>query len=183
MKSISIVLKLLVTAYASYLLYFLAFEYYPADPLGFTPPFVLWVIDTINLFIHEAGHLFFRLFGQTMSILGGSLTQCLIPLALAVVTWHEKPHQVGLPLFWFGENLVNVSVYIADAPYRNLKLIKDGLIHDWHWLLIDHLEWAEPMGLVVRGLGLFVCFIAVVAMVFFLVKRVRVPDIPPPHSN
>ncbi len=132
MKFFSVGLQFVVTAYAVYLLSFLAFEYYPADPLGFTPPFVLWVIDTINLFIHEAGHLIFRLFGQTVSILGGSLMQCMIPLALVIVTWREKPHQAGLPLFWLGENLVNVSVYIADAPYRNLKLIKDGLIHDWH---------------------------------------------------
>lgn len=173
MKYLLFALKLLVTAYTGYLLYFLAFEYYPADPLGFTPLFVLWVIDTINLFIHEAGHLFFRLFGQTISILGGSLTQCLIPLALAIVTWREKPHQTGLPLFWFGENLVNVSVYIADAPYRNLKLIKDGLIHDWHWLLVDHLDWAEPMGLVVRGLGLVVCVAAIGWMVFYSIRDLK----------
>lgn len=131
MKSTFLLLRLFLIAVSCYLLWFLVFEYYPADPLGFTPPFVLWVIDTINLFIHEAGHLFFRILGQTMHILGGSLTQCLIPLALAIVTWREKPQQVGVPLFWFGENLVNVSVYIADAPYKNLKLIKDGLIHDW----------------------------------------------------
>lgn len=173
MKSISLALKLLVIAYSCYLLYFLALEYYPADPLGFTPPFVLWLIDTINLFIHEAGHLFFRLFGQTLSILGGSLTQCLIPLALAIVTWREKPYQVGLPLFWFGENLVNVSVYISDAPYRNLKLIKDGLIHDWHWLLAEHLDWAEPMGMVVRSLGLAVCAGGIGLMVWYLVRNFR----------
>lgn len=163
-------LSIVVTVYASYLLWFLAFEYYPADPLGFQPPFVLWVIDTINLFIHEAGHLFFRLFGQTMYVLGGSVTQCLIPLALAIVTWREKPHQVGLPLFWFGENLVNVSVYIADAPHKNLKLIKDGLIHDWHWLLAENLDWAEPIGLTVRGFGLVVCAASIAALAFYAVR-------------
>jgi hypothetical protein len=181
MRYITLTLKLTVIAYGAYLLWFLAFEYYPADPLGFQVPFVLWVIDTINLFIHEAGHLFFRLFGQTMYILGGSITQCLLPLALAIVTWREKPRwesmpsaQVGLPLFWFGENLVNVSVYIADAPYKNLKLIKNGLIHDWHWLLAEHLHWAEPMGLVVRGLGLVVCAASIGLMVFYLVQDFRV---------
>ncbi|MEO8167267.1 MAG: hypothetical protein ABI623_03410 [bacterium] len=173
MKLFSLGLQFVVTAYAAYLLWFLAFEYYPADPLGFTPPFVLWVIDTINLFIHEAGHLIFRLFGQTVSILGGSLMQCLIPLALVIVTWREKPYQAGLPLFWLGENLVNVSVYIADAPHRNLKLIKDGLIHDWHWLLVDHLDWAEPMGLVIRGVGLAICLAAVGWMVFYWVRTLR----------
>ena len=191
MRYITLTLKLPVIAYGAYLLWFLAFEYHPADPLGFQAPFVLWVydlvevIDTINLFIHEAGHLFFRLFGHTMYILGGSIAQCLLPLALAIVTWREKPRresmpsaQVGLPLFWFGENLVNVSVYIADAPYKNLKLIKDGLIHDWHWLLADHLDWAEPVGLMVRGLsvrtpseGLVVCAGSIGLMVFYFVRE------------
>lgn len=173
MKHFFFACKLIVFAYAAYLVWFLAFEYYPADPLGFRPPFVLWVIDTINLFIHEAGHLFFRLFGQTLYILGGSITQCLIPLALAFVTWREKPQQVGYPLFWFGENLVNVSVYIADAPYRNLKLIKEGLIHDWHWLLSDNLELAEPMGFVVRGLGLMVCAGSLLLLIVAAVRAFR----------
>jgi hypothetical protein len=169
MKYFFLSLKILLTAYATYLLWVLAFEYRPDDPLGYTPPFVLFVIDTINLFIHEAGHLFFRILGQTMYILGGSITQCLIPLALAIVTWREKPHQAGVPLFWFGENFVNVSVYIADAPHKNLKLIKEGLIHDWNWLLSDNLNLAEPMGLVVRGLGLVICTAAVVAMGYYAV--------------
>jgi hypothetical protein len=108
-----------------------------------------------------------------MYILGGSITQCLIPLALAIVTWREKPQQLGVPLFWFGESLVNVSVYIADAPHKNLKLIKDGLIHDWNWLLSDNLELAEPLGFAVRGLGLVVCVASVVAMGYFAVKNFR----------
>jgi hypothetical protein len=165
--------KLILLTYACYLLYVLVVEYYPADPLGFHPPFVLWVIDTINLFIHEAGHLFFRILGQTMYILGGSITQCSIPLVLAIVTWREKPHQVGLPLFWFGENLVNVSVYIADAPYKNLKLIKEGLIHDWHWLLSDNLDIAEPMALGIRWLGLTVCAGSIVAMGYYAITILR----------
>lgn len=173
MKYLFFAFKLLIIAYAAYLVWVLAFEYYPADPLGFRPPFVLWVIDTINLFIHEAGHLFFRLFGQTLYILGGSITQCLIPLALAIVTWREKPQQAGYPLFWFGENLVNVSVYIADAPHRNLKLIKEGLIHDWHWLLSDNLELAEPMGFVVRRLGLIVCAGSLLLLIVAAVRAFR----------
>ncbi|MBX2991110.1 MAG: hypothetical protein KF749_08080 [Bacteroidetes bacterium] len=173
MKQFLFAVKLLVIAYASYLVWFLTFEYHPADPLGFQAPFVLWIVDTINLFIHEAGHLFFRLFGQTLYILGGSITQCLIPLALTFVTWREKPQQAGYPLFWFGENLVNVSVYIADAPHRNLKLIKEGLIHDWHWLLSDNLDWAEPMGMVVRGVGLVVCAGAIAAMSVAAIRSYR----------
>ncbi|MBI5471328.1 MAG: hypothetical protein HY961_03185 [Ignavibacteriae bacterium] len=173
MRYAALAFRLLFLSIACYLLWFLAFEYSPADPLGFQPPFFLWIIDTINLFIHEAGHLFFRLFGQTLYFLGGSLTQCLIPLVLAIVTWREKPHQAAYPLFWCGENLVNVSVYVADAPYKNLKLIKEGLIHDWHWLLSEHLDWAEPLALALRGLGLIVCLISVGAMGYYAFIRFR----------
>ena len=103
MKHVTLILRVLLISLAGYLLWFLGFEYYPADPLGYQPPFVLWVIDTINLFIHEAGHLFCKMFGETMYVLGGSVVQCALPLAIAIVTWREKPHQLGYPLFWFGE--------------------------------------------------------------------------------
>ena len=106
-------------------------------------------------------------------MLGGSITQCLIQLVLAIVTWREKPHQVGYPLFWFGENCVNVSVYIADAPYKNLKLIKEGLIHDWNWLLSDHLDWAEPMALAFRALGLLMCAASIGLMTFYAIRDLK----------
>ncbi len=164
--------RFLIACYLAYLFWFLAFEYHPADPLGFHPPFVLWVLDVVNLFIHEAGHLFFRIFGQTMSILGGSLMQCLVPLALAAVTFREQPRQTVYPMFWFGENFVNVAAYIGDAPYRNLKLIREGLIHDWHWLLRGQLDAAEPMAATVHWTGVAVCGAAVVILVVQLFRDV-----------
>jgi hypothetical protein len=173
MRYVGITLKSLVIAYASYLLLFLAVEYHPDDPLGFQAPFFLWVLDTVNLFIHEAGHLFCSWFGQTIYILGGSLVQVLLPLLLAFVTWREKPHQVGYPLFWTGESLVNVSVYIADAPHKNLKLIKEGLIHDWNWLLRNNLDIAETIGSAVRGLGLVICAGALVSLIWFAWQAFR----------
>jgi hypothetical protein len=166
----AIAARFFIACYLVYLLWFLAFEYHPADPLGFHPPVVLWVVDVVNLFIHEAGHLFFRILGQTMSILGGSLMQCLLPLALAAVTFREKPRQTVYPMFWFGENLVNVAAYIDDAPYQNLKLIREGLIHDWHWLLAERLDAAEPMAAIVRWAGVGICAATVVAVVVALVR-------------
>lgn len=148
-------------------------QYYPADPLGYEPPLVVWVLDTISLFIHEAGHLLFSIFGQTTSILGGSLLQCLLPLALTIVTWREKPHQAGYPLFWLGGNLVNVSVYVADAPDKNLRLIKDGLIHDWNWLLASNLELATPLATVLRGTGILLCAAGVALVVYYTMKSVN----------
>lgn len=165
--------RVALAALCAYIFYVLAAEYRPDDPLGYRPPYVVFVLDTINLFIHEGGHLLCRMFGERMYVLGGSLVQCLLPFMLLVGTWREKPHQLGYPLFWLGQNLVNVSVYIADAPHKNLKLLAGGVIHDWNWLLADNLDVAEPLGLVVRGLGLVVCVAAIGMMAYYLVKSLR----------
>jgi hypothetical protein len=165
--------KLLLWGYLGYILYFLATAYDPSDPAGFNPPFLLFVVDWINLFIHEAGHFIFRIFGQWMHMIGGSVFQVLVPLALAVVSFRQGPAHAALPLFWAGESFVNVSVYIADAPYKQLKLIATGLIHDWNWLLSDNLEAAGPLSSAVFGLGILLCFLSIVAGTWFAAKTFR----------
>jgi hypothetical protein len=172
MKLTWFVVRLLLFSYLSYLAFFLLTTDGPAAP-GYSPPFVLWVIDTINLFIHEAGHLFLRPFGMTLHLLGGSLLQCLLPLLLALVTYRQNPSQVAYPAFWFGENLINVSIYIKDAPYRQLKLIASGLIHDWHWLLSGDAGLSEPLGGAVFLLGTIVCITAIVTGVVHAVRAYR----------
>jgi hypothetical protein len=101
--------------------------------------------------------------------LGGSLFQVLLPLALVITTWRSSKSFVFLPLFWVGESMINVSVYIQDAPYRKLHLIAKGLIHDWNWLLSNNLELAEPLGLAVYYSGLLLCFAGLIAGVAFAI--------------
>jgi hypothetical protein len=168
--------KLLLYAWLGWLLFYLAVDY-TETAQKVTPPFVLFVLDTINLFIHEAGHFFFRIFGQWLHILGGSLMQCLLPLALLVVTWRQNVHQIPWPAFWLGESMVNVSVYIRDAPVRHLKLIASGLIHDWWWLLKDNLDLAEPLADGVFLLGLMVCAGAVGGGVWLAFVRYREEEV------
>lgn len=181
MKLFILALKLLVASYLCYLLYVLAFEYDPASP-GFSPPFILFITDTINLFIHEAGHFFLRPFGMWIFILGGSLIQCLLPLALLIVTWRTSMAQIPLPGFWLGENLVNVSVYIRDAPFKHLRLLARGLIHDWNWLLSGDPDLAEPLADAVFGLGIVIIAAAVGLFVYFALlkfreeERIETPD-------
>jgi hypothetical protein len=69
--------------------------------------------------------------------------------------------------------MINVSVYIADAPFRKLKLIASGLIHDWNWLLSGDLEAAEPLSIIVYGLGFFLCFAALVGFLVWAVMAYR----------
>jgi hypothetical protein len=103
-------------------------------------------------------------------ILGGSLVQCLLPLALVIVTLRQNISHVVYPGFWLGENLLNVSVYIQDAPFRKLRLIARGLIHDWSWLLSGNLELASPLATTVSILGLVVCAASLVCGIAFAVK-------------
>jgi len=172
MKYAGLALKLAFLSYLGYLWFFLATSYEPAVS-GYSPPVVIFVLDIINLFIHEAGHFIFKLFGMWVHIGGGSLFQCLIPLSLLVVTWRENRNHVVYPAFWLGENLVNVSAYIQDAPVRKLKLIAKGLIHDWHWLLRGNLEMAEPLATTVFITGLVVCAAAIALGLFAAVQAFR----------
>lgn len=174
MKIAILVVKLLLLLFLGYLLLFLAVEYHP-ETTAYRPPFVIFVLDTINLFIHEAGHFFFKPFGMWIHVLAGSLFQILLPLSLVAVTWRQKRQQTPWPAFWVGENCVNVSVYIKDAPHMQLKLLAKGLIHDWNWLLNDNLDAAEPLGDAVFGLGILICTASIGMGIYFAIRSFREP--------
>ncbi|MBP1647904.1 MAG: hypothetical protein H6Q30_1349 [Bacteroidetes bacterium] len=172
MPRMVLVLKLLGLSYLAYVLYVLLFEYDPSSS-SFSPPFILWIIDTINLFIHEAGHFFLKPFGQWIHVFGGSFVQVFLPLLLALLGLRQNYAHAVLPAFWCGESLVNVSVYIRDAPFRQLRLIAKGLIHDWNWLLSDNLDWAETLADVAFGTGVLLCAVAIGAGVVGAIQAYR----------
>jgi hypothetical protein len=95
-----------------------------------------------NLVFHEAGHILFIPFGRFMTVLGGSLTQVLVPLVCAgALLWQTgDPFGAAVAVWWAGENLIDVAPYINDA--RDLQLILLGGHtgaevegHDWEYLL------------------------------------------------
>jgi hypothetical protein len=95
----------------------------------------LGFLDTFNLLIHEAGHVVFMPFGHTLYFMGGSLLQCIIPAAFCFSFWRTcQPVGVAVSGIWFGENLLNVARYVADAQQMALPLLGNGL-HDWNTLL------------------------------------------------
>jgi hypothetical protein len=115
---------------------------------------LLAILDGANLIFHEAGHVFFSLFGDFLQFLGGSLFQVALPLALTGYFWrHGQRFSAAVTLFWTGESLVNVSVYVADAKWMTLELI--GGEHDWNYLLgrLGLLNQAESLGRFVFVLG------------------------------
>ena len=135
--------------------------------------FIIWVIDTIDLFIHETGHLVFKLFGRFMEFLGGSLFQILIPLATIIVFAKSSLQSLPFTLYWMGQSMVNVSIYIGDAPFRRLQLISRSAIHDWNWLLhyTRTMNYAEDLALVVNLLGLGVCICGIGIGLFFAARQ------------
>ena len=96
-------------------------------------------LDDLNLAIHEAGHLVFSAFGETMTILGGSLFQVIVPAAF--VTYFGRTRQryaAAVTVSWVAVNLLNVARYIGDARAQELPLLGgDNSIHDWWYLLIN----------------------------------------------
>jgi hypothetical protein len=102
-------------------------------------------IDGVNLIIHEAGHPIFSIFGEFIGILGGTITQLLIPCMFAFYFWWQAQYfEMAIIFFWIGQSLINVSVYLGDAVTMNLPLLGgETSIHDWSYLLghigvLDH---------------------------------------------
>lgn len=90
-------------------------------------------LDLVNLAFHEAGHLFMTPFGATMHFLGGTLGQLAVPIGLAAyfLVMKRQPFAAAVCAWWTGQNLVNVSVYMADARDLELPLVGGG-DHDWN---------------------------------------------------
>jgi len=128
-------------------------------------------LDRVDLVFHEAGHLIFGVFGEFIGILGGSLMQVLIP---AVVTGyfilHNQRWSGMVTLFWVGQSLLNVSVYVKDARAQALPLLGgEDVLHDWNWLLGTlHLSrWDQTIGVLIYMTGLLAVVACVVGGLYF----------------
>ena len=120
-------------------------------------PNLLWITHLFILYIHEAGHFFFRLFGDDLYILGGSIMQVLVPFVWFLVARHEESALTPVAAFFTGLSLVDVSVYVRDAETRVLPLLGGHHAkHDWATFLGDHdmLDWGVPLGNIFFFLGL-----------------------------
>ena len=126
------------------------------------------LLDNADLIIHEAGHFLFSPFGDFVHLMGGSLMQVLFPLFLAGY-FFRSGYWPGVQLFlcWLGQNLINISVYAADADTRSLRLLGGGR-HDWFYLLrrVGWLDYAETIGYLLFGLALAV-FLSSLALPLF----------------
>jgi len=122
-------------------------------------------LDRVDLVFHEAGHVFFALFGEFVGILGGSLMQVLIPAGIvAYFIWHQQRYSAAVTLFWVAQSLFNVSVYVKDARARVLPLLGgEDTLHDWNYILarLNLLRWDQALGNVVYAAGLVTLAVSV----------------------
>ena len=120
MKLVRLVITLVLAGYAGAILR-------SPEPWAF--------VDNVNLAIHEAGHVVFAPFGETLALLGGTLLQFLVPLAFGAYFLRESDeHGASVALWWVGENCWCTAHYVRDAVAMELPLVGGGE-HDWNTLL------------------------------------------------
>jgi hypothetical protein len=95
--------------------------------------------DLVFIPIHEGGHLLFRFFGEWIMVAGGTFLQLFVPFALAVYfAFCRQVPGTTFCAFFFFEQFLPISVYMADARAQALPLLtvgdSDDVIHDWFYL-------------------------------------------------
>ena len=132
---------------------------------------IMMFLHGVNLIFHEAGHTILAGFGQFLHILGGSLMQVMVPAGIAAYfVMTDQRYAGAIALCWTAQNLWDVSIYIKDAQERSLPLLGgEGVLHDWHFLLLDLnlLAQAQLVGEITFFLGSILYLIAIVGGVYY----------------
>jgi hypothetical protein len=147
-----------------YLWFLLPFNLYEPTRT-FHLPNLLWLTHLFILYIHEAGHFFFRILGEDLYILGGSIMQVLVPFVWYIVARREESALAPVALFFTGLSLVDVSIYVRDAATQILPLLGGHHVkHDWATFLGRHdmLDWGVPMGDLLFYSGLLISLGAII---------------------
>jgi hypothetical protein len=93
--------------------------------------------------------------------------------------WQRQPIGAAFCLWWFGENLINISIYMADARTLALPLVGGG-DHDWNELFFRFGLLGEPsvvrVSSTVRFAGVLVMLVGMTWCLYFaLSARRRLP--------
>lgn len=124
-------------------------------------------IDGMNIWIHEAGHFLFMIFGsEFLTIAGGTLMQLIVPIVFVIYfLYTEQGFSASLTLFWLGESLVNVSVYMRDAVDMVLPLIGGGGTegHDWHnmFSMLGLLPYTQLLANITHAIAILIVLFAI----------------------
>jgi hypothetical protein len=123
------------------------------------------MIDLVFIPVHEGGHLLFRFFGELLMVAGGTLLQLATPLMLAALfVFQRQVPGTTFCVFFFFEQFLPISTYMADARAQELPLLTvgagDDVIHDWNYLfgrfgLLDHDTQIAQAVRVIGWIGMF----------------------------
>ena len=128
----------------------------------------VFVLDSANLALHEAGHPLFSLISDRLTVYGGTLAQLMFPLlALGSFYRQRATFSCAFAVLWLGENLFNIAVYMADARVHLLPLVGNGE-HDWTEIFSRWgvLQWDTGIAGLVRVLGWLLIFAAGVWLLY-----------------
>jgi hypothetical protein len=134
---------------------------------------LLAFVHLIDLVFHEAEHVIFGFFGRFLGVLGGSLNQVLIPaVCTGYFLWHRQLASAAVMLFWTGESLADVAIYVADGRDMALPLLAEGLTHDWNWILseLSLRNHALPIGRAVFATAVIVLMAAIALLAADLLR-------------
>jgi len=134
-----------------------------------------FLVRNFLLIVHEAGHTFFGLLGnRTITILGGSLNEILLPAIIAgFCIFNKYIKGTQLALYLLGSAWISVAFYAADGAHRQLPLIANlgREAHDWgnllrQWNMVDQ---ASQIGITFAVIG-FLCYMAAICVPLWLKK-------------
>ena len=120
------------------------------------------IIGGINLGIHELGHMVFGIFGQGISVAGGTIFQLALPVFAGFNFYRQRDFfAIALSFGWLSTNFFNIATYIADARRQELPLVSIGggaVWHDWEYAYHDAIPCGSdtPAGCAFDA-GLFCC--------------------------
>lgn len=149
-----------------------------------TPPsgeaFSQSFMHLVNLPFHEAGHLLFSPFGRFVQVLGGTLGQLLVPLAVtgSFVTRRNR-FGASVGLWWLGQSLMDCAPYVDDARAGQLMLL-GGVTgsevedyHDWENILtrLDLMEYDHLIARLFFGCGLVIMLAALIWGGYLLLRQ------------
>ena len=145
-------------------------------------------LHLVNLPFHEAGHIFFRLFGRWMTSLGGTLGQLLIPLVclLALLIKYRNSFGASVALWWLAESFMDIAPYINDARNGRLMLLggitgreADYGYHDWEFILneIGLLRYDHVLAHIGQGFGILLMLVSFAWAGYLLFKQYKNLDL------